>query len=342
MESLIEYFELEGYDEESVKKLINDFKKQAKKFAKEADSEDAKATEDSGTCEWVVRSKDKPPRKCGENAKREIDGHWFCGTENSGHYKASAAKSQNTPKSKKTPIKEINSADNVISKLTKNVMLVKQQAITLKNIEGTNWWAEEVSGLLCEKDEEDPSSAIVIGMLDDNGEEPICVPLTQEGLKFAKTHNLKISPEAKILKFKKVAKKEMIVEEQEEQELPPPRPKTKKVVKKKVESEEEEEEPPKPKTKKVVKKKVESEEEEEEEEEPPKPKTKKVAKKKVESEEEEEEEPPKPKTKKVEEGDVEIIDVPSNVKQKKKAKEQVYDVEDPDEGLAADSEEEED
>lgn len=104
----------------------------------------------SHSCEHTVNSKEGA-RLCGKTASKELNGSWFCGTENSGHYKAhlsSVKKSETappvktvtkaTPKSTATPKTPPKTAPEVVKKV------VKKEQVNLEEV-SPGIWADPVT-----------------------------------------------------------------------------------------------------------------------------------------------------------------------------------------------------
>lgn len=116
---------------------------------------------DKHICEHIIKSKDGE-RKCTSNALREVGGHWYCGTEKSGHYKSHFNGGGKASVSKK---KTISDADKIV----KNKVLRKFQEensffVKKHKIDGVPYLLELSRSILFE-----PKTERIVGVFD-NGE----------------------------------------------------------------------------------------------------------------------------------------------------------------------------
>lgn len=123
-------------------------KNKPKKKPIESDDEkpkkpDAKKSIGAHTCQHVIKGKDGVARICGKNAGREVNDEWFCGTENSGHYKShlnapSSASRSKTTGGKKAPAKSGAKKAPAKKEKERPTLPVMQRFLEQKCINATN------------------------------------------------------------------------------------------------------------------------------------------------------------------------------------------------------------
>jgi len=160
---------VDGDGEEEVapaKKAKSSAKTSAKTApAKTAAKAKAKPAEnESHECEYLINPKDKKvaPHLCGHNAKNELDGAWYCGTENGGHYKSVLGSAKKT-----TP--KATAAAKVAAKVAKSAKasaviakVAKKETINLHEMKpGSNLWVEPKTKIVFDKETDE-----AIGVLD--------------------------------------------------------------------------------------------------------------------------------------------------------------------------------
>ena len=168
--------------------------------------------EENPICAYTINGKDGA-RPCDLRGKFELDGKWYCGTAEKGHYKSALAAVKKTPaksktatsKTAKTTSTKTTSAKTVAPK-TKEApaksakasalisKVVKQQQVNLIEVGG--YYIEPGSRVIIDCDTQEAT-----GHLDDDNE--TVLPLTEDDASFCETHNIIIRPPpAKVAKSK--------------------------------------------------------------------------------------------------------------------------------------------
>ena len=173
--------------------------------------------EENPICAYTINGKDGA-RPCDLRGKFELDGKWYCGTAEKGHYKSALAAVKKTPaKSKtatsktakttstKTTSAKTTSAKTVAPKAKEApAKSAKASALISKVVKQQQVNLIEVGGYYIE-----PGSRVIIdcntqeatGHLDDDNE--TVLPLTEDDASFCETHNIIIRPPpAKVAKSK--------------------------------------------------------------------------------------------------------------------------------------------
>ena len=142
------------------------------------------------TCERTVNGKDGP-YICGKECKNSVGGMWFCGTENSGHYKSAltAEKKVPAPKGKTSPkAKGGPSAKSKSSTLVSKIRKVEQIDFH-EIVPGSGIWLESNFRIVA-----DPDTKEAYGILAEDNE--TILELDDEALSFLQAHNLSVREDA--------------------------------------------------------------------------------------------------------------------------------------------------
>lgn len=192
---LAEDFEIE-IDEDQVQTYITEHEApKAKKAAAKSKTTTKKTSDDKHACAHLVNGKDGA-RICGANAKNELNGEWFCGTDKSGHYKTHLSKTEKSAPAKKAP--KATSGPAKAKQLVDKV--VKKEGLDLHEVPaGSGVWVD----LKHHRIVVDPDTEEVVGVLDEDNE--TILPLTKKASAFAEAHNLTIREAKKAPKGKAVA-----------------------------------------------------------------------------------------------------------------------------------------
>jgi hypothetical protein len=153
------------------------------------------------TCGWMINGENP----CGKNAKVEqvIDNVYYCGTENSGHYKSALAKSKTVKKDEKGA----KSKGLEVSEAAVNKIMGKQSIHISKNKNGL--YVHPESGIVFEKD-----THTAYGVLDKDGK--TVKALTDKEKKFIEKHTMLVDESLRKKYAKKISDKEPDVEENED------------------------------------------------------------------------------------------------------------------------------
>lgn len=154
------------------------------KVEEEAGDDGEEIATESHSCEYT-QNKKSGAEVCGKSASNTVGGMWYCGTENSGHYKsalANAAKAAPKGKAK-------GKAATLAAKI------VKTKKLDLQEIpEGSGVWISTNPDAGRIAFEKKGNSAVAIGVLDED--DVSLLPLTKENVTFLETHNLEIRDDA--------------------------------------------------------------------------------------------------------------------------------------------------
>lgn len=163
----------------------------------EGENTEEAAVDEKHTCEKTVNGKDGP-YVCGKDAKNEIGGLWYCGTEASGHYKSAltaekkvsapakgkSSKGKSAPKGKapKTASKSKSSA--LVSKIRKLEQIDFHEVVPDSGI-----WIESTYRIAA-----DPDTNEAYGILADDNE--TILELSSDALTFLEAHSLNVREDA--------------------------------------------------------------------------------------------------------------------------------------------------
>lgn len=130
-------------DEKPEKKKVTDKSDVKKKVKTDKDSKKSKKdTKKSGKnetheCEHIIRPNNGEQRQCCKNAIREFEGHWYCGTENNGHFK-----SHSTGKSTIKASPKKGKSKKEYPSVIRRFVLEKRLKCDVKTIKGVKYWVE--------------------------------------------------------------------------------------------------------------------------------------------------------------------------------------------------------
>lgn len=158
-------------------------------------SKTTKQVEEKHLCEVTVKPKDgSAPRACGNPAKNEVDGMWYCGTEKSGHYKAKLAKAgssapatQVAPKS--VSVKGVVATEHAAGLVKRKVVGIS--ALDIQPVANTSfWYSPSQHNILIDKETHE-----CYGVLSKDKKKKL--PLTPEAIAFCESHNIPIKNDTK-------------------------------------------------------------------------------------------------------------------------------------------------
>lgn len=179
-------------DQEEMEEVLKSF--EGLKVTKGA----AKTSKSTHTCEYFVNSKENP-HICAKNAtKSVVDGEnvekWYCGTENSGHYKstinANAKAATKGPTTSKTATKSETPKTNGAEAAKKIVNRIsKRETLKLDSV-GDLWIVPGERILILRQNS---GNGLAYGMLDEDNTTKL--PLTEAAITFCDVHDIHIAPE---------------------------------------------------------------------------------------------------------------------------------------------------
>jgi hypothetical protein len=147
------------------------------------------------TCEKMVNG--ATPYICGKSCKNEVGGMWYCGTENSGHYKSALtaekkASSKGKPQAKTMPKGKITAKAKVAGKSSALASKIRKlEEISFHEVvPGSDIWVESDFRIVA-----DPQTNEAYGILGEDNE--TIMELTPESIVFLEAHNLSVREDAK-------------------------------------------------------------------------------------------------------------------------------------------------